>query len=79
MTLKEWLDAHPRGEAARIVREAGVSFSSIALARKGQLSRKGVAEAISAATGGKVPAATMRLTKSELRSVAKEQRLRKSA
>lgn len=79
MTLEEWFRANnERGERARIVREAGVSFSSIAAALKGELRRKDIADKISAATGGKVSTASMRLTKSELRTVVRE-RLRKSA
>lgn len=64
--MDEWIKVHGRGECARIVRAANVSFATLRVALAGKLQRAQIAERISAATGGAVAAVSlMDLTISE--------------
>ena len=59
MKLDKWIQVHGRGECARIVRAANVSFATVRVALAGKLQRAKIAERISTATGGAVAAASM--------------------
>jgi hypothetical protein len=79
MTLDEWLQGRDRGFLARLVRSTGISFGTIAKARRRALTRMDVAEQLSAATGNAVTALSMldpRVVE-QVQSLARE--LRKSA
>jgi len=59
MKLTTWLKRGGRGAAAALVRAASTSFETVRAASSGRLVRRAVAERISAATGGAVPAKSM--------------------